>query len=67
MGGVGLEGDDARVGLVLAPVEVLDVVDQATVVLEDLLEPTGLRALDRVVPGVVDGVVDGVVLDGVDP
>ncbi len=59
---------EMTVGLapVLAPVEVLDVVDQAAVVLEDLLEPAALAALDRVVAGLVDVVGDGVVLDRVD-
>ena len=66
LGRLGLEGDDRRVGLVLAAVEVLDVVDEAAVVLEDLLEAAGLRPLDRVVPGTVDVAGDRVVLDGVD-
>ena len=51
---------------VLAAVEVLDVVDQAAVVLEDLLEAAALGLADRVGAGLVDRVVDGVVLDGVD-
>ena len=45
LGRLGLEGDDGRVGLVLAAVEVLDVVDQAAVVLEDLLDAAALAAL----------------------
>ena len=66
VGRLGLEGDDRRVGLVLAAVEVLDVVDEAAVVLEDPLDAAALAALDRVGAGLVDVVGDGVVLDGVE-
>ena len=61
---LGLEGDDRRVGLVLAAVEVLDVVDQASLVLEDPLQTDG-RLLDRVRRRLVDRGVDGAVLDSV--
>ena len=43
VGRLGLEGDDRGVGPVLAAVEVLDVVDQAAVVLEDPLEAAAAR------------------------
>ena len=66
LGRLGLEGDHRGVGLVLAAVEVLDVVDQAAVVLEDLLEAARLRPLDRVVSGTVHVAGDRVVLDCVD-
>ena len=59
-GGVGLEGDDRRVGRGLGAVDVLDVVDQAALVLEDLLEAAA-RALDRAGVALVDLVADGVV------
>ena len=66
LGRLGLEADDRRVGLVLAPVEVLDVVDQAAVVLEDAARaPPPSAPLDRVGAGLVDLVGDGVVLDRV--
>src|SRR6478752_5666271 len=42
LGGLGVERDDRRVRDRLASVEVLDVVDQAPVVLEDLLDPARL-------------------------
>ena len=65
-GRLGLEGDDRRVGRVLAAVEVGDVVDQAEVVLEDALQAAGVGTLDGVGAGLVDLGGDGVVLDSVD-
>ena len=55
-----------RVGLVLAAVEVLDVVDQPAVVLEPALHPAGVGAAQGVGAGVVDLVGHGVVVDGLD-
>ena len=63
VGRLGLEGDDGRVGHLLAPVEVLDVVDEAAVVLEDPLQAAALALADRVAAGLVDLVGDRLVLD----
>ena len=64
--GLGLEVDDARVGRVLAPVEVLDVVDEAAVVTGR--SARARRSRPRLMasePSLVDLGVDGGVLDGV--
>ena len=62
--GLGVEADDRGVERLLAAVEVLDVVDEAPLVLEDLLGAAALGLAQRVVTGGVDRVVDGVVGDG---